>query len=199
MKLKLSLSVTLIAALMLALPWAGAALSARDHYGLTAQGDIPELEPLAPERMRRQGVEASFVFFGFQGCTASCPAQIVNMRRLASRLERQDVRFLYISLDPDSVEETELDQWMRTLGPGFRAFRPADARAAGQLIQSFGGFSGHASASAANFEHSADLYLVTRAGRMLRYPGTALDLERVEQDLAALTDSPHDPAGVIAR
>ena len=199
MKLKLVLSVTLIAALMLALPWAAAALSVRDHYGLTVQVDRPGLDPLTPDNMRGQGIEAYFVFFGFQGCTASCPAQIVNMRRLASRLERQDVRFLYISLDPDSVEETELDQWMRALGPGFRAFRPADARAAGQLIQSFGGFSGHARASAANFEHSADLYLVTRAGRMLRYPGTALDLERVEQDLAALTDGTRDPAGVSAR
>lgn len=188
LKLPLILSVTLIAALMLALPWAAGALSTRDHYGLTTQVEPPELAPLAPERMRRQGVVATFVFFGFEGCTASCPAQIVNMRRLASRLERQDVRFLYVSLDPASVEEAELNQWMHRLGPGFRAFRPDDAQAAGQLIQSFGGFASQASASAGTFEHSADLYLVTQAGRMLRYTGTALDLERVEEDLAAIVN-----------
>lgn len=189
MKLPLILSVTLIIALMLALPWVGALLSVRDHYGVSIQVDRPEPAQLAPARMREQGIAATFVFFGYQGCTASCPAQIVNMRRLASRLERPDVRFLYISLDPARVNETELDQWMRTLGPGFRAFKPDGARAARQLIQSFGGFSSQTDRTTTKtFQHSADLYLWTRAGRMLRYPGTALDLDRIEQDLAALTD-----------
>lgn len=180
--------VALIAVLMLALPWLGGALTDRDHYGLATAGPVPDVAELSRDSMERSNVSATFVFFGYQGCTASCPAQVVNMRKLENRLDRADVRFLYITLAPDDVTASDLREWMQSLGPAFISYHPEDAGHARRLIQSFGGFSDRYNDSMARFAHSADLYLVTRNRRVLRYPGVALDLARVQQDLVAVTE-----------
>ncbi len=171
---------------MLALPWAAAALSGRDHYGIEVAGPLPSIPLLQRESMRARGVAATFVFFGFHDCTASCPAQLVNMRRLSDHIQRDDVRFLYISLAPSRIDPVKLERWMQHLGTGFRAFRPADAARARQLLLSMGGFSSPRAKGLLRFEHSSDLYLVSRDHRVLRYAGTALDLDRIGQDLDSL-------------
>ncbi|MEQ6884173.1 SCO family protein [Salicola sp. Rm-C-2C1-2] len=173
---------------MLALPWLAGALTQRDHYGVGTAGPVPDLPQLSRDRMEQQSIAATFVFFGYQGCTASCPAQLVNMRKLANQLDRDDVRFLYITLAPADVTASDLRQWLHTLGPAFVGHHPEDADHARRLIQSFGGFSDRYNESMARFSHSADLYLVARNRQMLRYSGVALDLARVQQDLVAVTD-----------
>ena len=182
------LPVILIAGIRLALPWAAEALTERDHYGLASAGAVPDIPALDPDAMRADDVEATFVFFGFHGCTASCPAQLLNMRRLAEGTERDDVRFLYISLAPSEMAASDVAGWLHSLGPAFRGYRPDDAAHARRLVQSFGGFSDHYGETPGAFDHSADLYLVTRDHRVMRYPGTALDLARVRQDLDSLID-----------
>ena len=177
-----------IAGIMLVLPWVAGALTERDHYGLVPSGSVPDVPELNQMRMNQNGVAAAFVFFGFHGCTASCPAQLVNMRRLAERLDRDDVRFLYVSLAPSEMTASDLSDWLQSLGPAFRGYLPDDAAHARRLVQSLGGFSDHYGETAGVYDHSADLYLVTPDRRMLRYAGTALDLARVQQDLDSLID-----------
>jgi len=179
--------------LLLGLPWLFALTHGSGFYGLEVNRPAPELTT-ASGNLLEGDHRASMVFLGYGGCSASCPAQLVNMRRLRDRLAEQGIRFVFVTLAPERVSRRELDRWMSSWGSDFTAFRPESATEAQALARDFGGVSENSSASdQQSFNHTANLHLVTSDGRRrLVYPSPALDLDRVVRDLESIIGNVQD-------
>lgn len=181
--LLLSLAVSV---LLFSLPFLPALLSDRDYYGLKRKTDVRELA--LPETDKQT---LSLVFLGYLQCGTVCPKQLMNLKLLDQRLKNAPIRFVFISLDPERDTSTKLKQTMQALGERFVAVRPESMREAQNIALML-------SDSAAfrpdnngyEIDHSGFLYVVNPAQQLeLVYTSTALDLDRVEQDLRLLTDT----------
>lgn len=178
--LLLSLAVSVV---LFSLPFLPALLSDGNYYGLKRKTDVGELALPATDKQT-----LSLVFLGYLQCGTVCPKQLLNLKVLDERLKNAPVRFIFISLDPERDTSTKLKQTMQALGERFVAVRPESFQAAQKLAMDLMDSAAiRPTSQSYEIDHSGFLYVVNPARQLeLVYTSTALDLDRVEQDLRRL-------------
>ncbi|KPQ29008.1 MAG: putative protein SCO1/SenC/PrrC, involved in biogenesis of respiratory and photosynthetic sys [Marinobacter excellens HL-55] len=168
--------------LLASLPLLGHVTRDSHFYGFKTDLPVPELPGYVAgaEQLR-------LVFFGYQHCGTVCPLQLMNLKHLHQRLERQPVRFVFITLDPERDSQQELDRIMAVMGENFRAVRPGSQAEAQRLAMGFSEFAARTGGEHYDFDHSARIYAVTPDNRRhLLYSSPELDLDRVQGDIERL-------------
>ena len=130
----------------------------------------------------------SIIFFGYRQCGTVCPVQLVNLMELSQRLEKAEVEFLFVTLDPENDTPEALQQTMTGLGAAFRFYRPETHQDAQKLASAYNDFAvKNGNRPNDPIAHSARLHVVTADyRRRLVYSTPDLNLELVEQDLRRL-------------
>ncbi|WP_222837469.1 SCO family protein [Marinobacter sp. F3R11] len=188
--MKSASAIFLLTALVLAaaLPFAQGLLNEIDgkagFYGYKTDVPVPSL----PGAYVPDG-GLNVVFFGYRSCGTVCPLQLLNLKALHDRLQGHPVQFVFVTLDPESDSQEELDGVMATMGSNFRAVRPASFRQAQELAQEYGDFSAREGGVSKEINHGARIYVVTADDRrQLLYASPDLDLDRVSADLVQLME-----------
>ncbi len=63
----------------------------------------------------------NLMFFGFTNCPDICPTTLMTMKQVAKRLPQQDIRYLFVSLDPKRDTSEKLKDYMDFYNPEFIA------------------------------------------------------------------------------
>ncbi len=178
--LLLSLSM---AALLFALPFLPALVNSSDYYGLKRNLDVKDLQLPYSENGA-----INILFFGYLQCGTVCPQQFLNLKTLHDRLAGQPVRFIFITIDPNRDTPEKLQRAMSALGQGFQSIRPASQEKAQDLARIMADtVSVRPDQQGYEIDHSGFIYVVSQDQRLeLVYTSSALDLNRVEQDLKRL-------------
>ncbi|WP_417595322.1 SCO family protein [Oceanospirillum sp.] len=178
--LLLSLSM---AALLFALPFLPGLLNSSDYYGLKRNLDIKDLQLPYNEKK-----SLNVLFFGYLQCGTVCPQQLLNLKTLHDRLAGQPVRFTFITIDPNRDTPEKLQRAMSALGQSFQSIRPASQEKAQDLARIMADtVSVRPDQQGYEIDHSGFIYVVSQDQRLeLVYTSSALDLNRVEQDLKRL-------------
>lgn len=155
-----------------------------EYYGLEADAPAPELELLNSQV--DQGLR--LVVFGYSGCGTVCPVQLANLLALQGRLADLPIEFVFVTLDPERDQASDLLKNTAALGPKFTASRPASNREAQNLALAYGGYAAQVNTETGyEFDHSMNIYVLTTDWqRKLIYPSPRLDLDRTESDLRQL-------------
>jgi len=134
------------------------------------------------------------LFFGYTSCPDVCPVTLAEMKQIKARLKEQagDVRFVYVTVDPDRDTPERLQRYLAAFDPTFigltapqqdlepvwkaygvyRAIQPGQS-AAGYLV-----------------DHTARTYLVDRRGRLRLTYAFGTPVEDVVEDMRFLLKEP---------
>jgi protein SCO1/2 len=153
------------------------------HFALTTQ----EGERIALADFRDQVLAVTFIY---ATCRDSCPvlaAKLVGVQRKLARDSAARVRFIAITVDPETDTPEVLRGYASAIGadPGSWSFltgTPAEVR---QVVRDFGAFSRRNGAGAV--DHLYITSLVDRQGAMrVQYLGHRFEPEAMLQDLRSL-------------
>jgi protein SCO1/2 len=109
---------------------AGVALRERANAPPTLQAGtaLPESRPIADFSLTGQDGRPftredlrghwTLVFTGFTNCPDVCPATLATMADLDRRLERADVEFRFVSVDPERDTPEVVQRYLAHFGPG---------------------------------------------------------------------------------
>lgn len=64
-----------------------------------------------------------YLFFGFTQCAAICPRVMGTLRDLSASLERLDVKFVFVSIDPLRDTEENLENYAKAFGDRFLSLK----------------------------------------------------------------------------
>lgn len=155
-----------------------------EFYGYKTNVAVP---PLTGADVPDDGLNV--VFFGYRSCGTVCPLQLLNLKALHDQWSGSQVRFVFVTLDPENDSQEELNAVMAALGQNFRAVRPASFRQAQALADQYGDFAAREPGESQEINHGARLYVVTADNqRQLLYASPELDLQKVNADLALLME-----------
>lgn len=141
-------------------------------------------EALGPARLEGRW---SLVFTGFTHCPDVCPTTIALIAALRARLAREDLQFLFVSVDPDRDTPAQIGAYLTHFGPGLLGATGSVAQ-----IERFTGALGLAQVRNPGvggdytFDHSAALVLIDPRARVAGYFTPPLDVDAIAGDLAGL-------------
>lgn len=138
--------------------------------------------------------KAVALFFGFTRCPDICPLTLSYLQKARGELpaaERDNVRIVFVSLDPDRDTTAQIKAYTNFFGGGITGLRVTEPKLA-QVARAYG--VGYAKAAVRregqnsgeySINHTTATYLLDRAGRLrLVWDYTQLpQVERVVQDL----------------
>jgi protein SCO1 len=129
----------------------------------------------------------TLVFTGFTNCPDICPATLATMADLGHRVAREDLRFLFVSVDPGRDTPEVIRRYLTHFGAGI-----AGATGTREDIERF--TSGLGLAQVVNpgaggeytVDHSTALVLIDRRARLAGYFQAPHLADAIAADLAAL-------------
>jgi protein SCO1/2 len=156
-------SLILVVVLLLLLFW-----PAEERVGVgskPAGGDF-SLGEFALSSMRGSVV---LLYFGYMSCPDICPTSLADMAsvmRLLGDKERDQVRGLFVTVDPDRDRQEDLDRYAAYFHPNIDARRGSreEVDRAVALYGAFYRMVDHQSASGYQVDHSASIYLIDKQG-----------------------------------
>lgn len=187
-----------VAGVLLAALLAATALQATAHGGADTQrlpvvGRAPEFaltthagDPLALSDLRDKVLAVTFIY---ATCRDSCPVLAAKMVGLQRRLGPDfgpRVRFVAITVDPETDTPQVLASYARAIGADRKgwSFLTGSPEAIRRVVSEYGGFARRAGAGV---EHLYITSLVDRAGLMrVQYLGHRFDPEEMLRDLRSL-------------
>lgn len=119
------LSFFLIIVFLLVAPAFLPTLSIFGYYGVRANKEAPQFRM---KNTKGQIVSLKdlkdnylYIYFGFTKCSTLCPAHMSGLNTLAKKIDRDDVKFLYITIDPQNDSPEVLDAYLQQFGNRFIA------------------------------------------------------------------------------
>lgn len=79
----------------------------------------------------------SLMFFGFTNCPDVCPTTLMAMKQVEKRLSQQNIRYVFVSLDPKRDSSEKLKDYMDFFNPEFIALN-GDKSEIDKLSQAMG-------------------------------------------------------------
>lgn len=146
-----------------------------------------------PFRLSDQRGKAVLLFFGYTYCPDICPTTVGELRWVFDRLgsEADNVRFVFITVDPDRDTPEALQQYLAKFHPDFLGLRGDETRLRG-MEQAYGVYSEaetHADGEAYLVTHTARLFLVDTDGLLRTNYSFGTDPEQILADLRYLLGS----------
>ncbi len=147
-------------------------------------------EPLNEAELGGRPLLLSFMF---TSCPTVCPAQTRALVELHQRLgsrERERVRFLSISVDPENDTPAELSRFALQHGASLEGFWFARASEAGTatLTARLAAFGPSAEGEPKKTAHTTAVYLFDARGRLLQRYGGPLDVARLAEELESVAN-----------
>jgi protein SCO1/2 len=188
-------SLRVLAALLLG-PWAGAAIAhgGKQTARLPVVGPAPAFVLTTADGARFALAEARgqvlAVTFIYATCRDSCPvlaAKLVGLQRKLGRESPRNVRFVAITVDPETDTPRVLRAYAEAIGadPAGWSFLTGDPGEVRRVVSEFGAFSRRNSAG--GVDHLYITSLVDRQGAMrVQYLGHRFDPDAMLQDLRSL-------------
>lgn len=172
-----AVAVALVGFVLQALPDARAQASAAPagRYALADPAPAPPLELTgptgAPFRLADLRPAPALVFFGYTHCPDVCPTTVGTITETI--LGAPGVRAVFVSIDPERDDPAALASYLRYLNPAITAATgtPAEIRGVADAWGISYGKIEQGSAGGYAMAHTADLFLVDGAGRLVaRFP-----------------------------
>jgi protein SCO1 len=131
--------------------------------------------------------QPSLVFFGFTHCPDVCPTTLALMAQLRREPAVQDLRLLFVTVDPGRDDVRTLKRYVDAFGGGIIGLRGEDAML-DRLLKNLGAIRSVQQRVGEDYtvDHSATLYYINRSGAMnavftppFDYPTLLRDLSRL--------------------
>lgn len=135
----------------------------------------------------------ALLFFGYTNCPDVCPATLAAMKQLRQNLgaNADKVSFVYISVDPERDTVARLKEFVTAFDPAFYGVH-VNSIELESIKQGYGVYAEKVykdpnnTAAGYTVDHTARLYLIGPAGRLVTtYPYQA-DLKEIQQDIEFL-------------
>lgn len=178
-----------------ALPWLFSVFNGTsNYYGLYV--DRPaykfSLSNTTGKEVRLETLSGSYVYlmFGFTHCQEVCPLQLANILALDRLIDDKNVRFAFITLDPDRDTGDVLKQYFEIQGENFIALRPesfTDSQELARHYYEYAYLNGRKNNQAYDINHNGYLFLLGPRGNLkLIYTSTQLNHIEMLQDIKKL-------------
>jgi protein SCO1/2 len=132
--------------------------------------------------------EVALIYFGYTTCPDACPLTMYDVKKALADLKsgKDQVRVIFISVDPERDTPEVLSRYMSAFGPEFTGLTDDFARVQ-EAMKSFGAFAEKdtTSKSAAGYlvSHTTRLYLVDPTGQLLLMYPFGFKAEDLRSDL----------------
>jgi protein SCO1/2 len=144
-----------------------------------------------PFRLNEQRGKVVLLFFGYTYCPDVCPTTLAEVKRVMEGLgdERLDVRFLFITVDPERDTPEQLGQHLANFHPDMIGLTgtPETLR---QVFTDYGIYAAKVplaeSTTAYTMDHTARLFLIDPQGRMRLSYAYGTPAEDILQDVTHL-------------
>lgn len=132
----------------------------------------------------------SLVFFGFTHCPDVCPTTLALMAQLHRDPALQDLRMVFVSVDPGRDDVVTLRHYVDAFGGGFTGLRGEDAQLE-PLLKSLGVARALQPLAGGDYsvDHSATLFYVNEKGALSAVFTPPFDIASLRPDLLALASS----------
>ena len=129
----------------------------------------------------------TLLFFGFTNCPDVCPTTLATLAQVQRAPPLPGAQVLFITIDPERDSAASLQVYLGAFSSSFIGAR-GDARALAPLLHSLGAIAMRENLPDGSYtmDHSATLYLLDRAGRLVAVfsppfsaPKLSADLQRV--------------------
>ena len=136
------------------------------------------------------------IAFGYTFCPDVCPTGLAVIARALRQLgdDAEQVDALFVSLDPDRDTPDHLQAYTRFFHPRLRGLTgtPEELAEVAARYRVRYDFVGKGKKEHYSLDHSANLYVVGRDGRLLRMLQHGLPAEALVESLRAALDAPPD-------
>lgn len=126
----------------------------------------------------------TLVFFGFTHCPDVCPTTLAKLAQVTKQVKPVDLRVLVVSVDPQRDSPAALSQYVRAFDPGFVGLT-GEVAAIQKVANDFGVAVARADLPGGGYtvDHSAAVFLLDDAGRIVAVFTPPFDVSRMAQDL----------------
>jgi protein SCO1 len=132
----------------------------------------------------------SLMFFGFTHCPDVCPTTLALMAQLHRDPYLQDLRMVFVSVDPGRDDVSTMRRYVDAFGGGFTGLRGDDAQLE-PLLKSLGVARALQPLPGGDYsvDHSATLFYVNEKGALSAVFTPPFDIARLRPDLLTLVSS----------
>ncbi len=129
----------------------------------------------------------NFIYFGFLHCDKICPKGVSVLSRLAEQIPDSDLRFLFVSIDPERDTVESLNTFTQNRDTRFIGLRYSELKNienfAGQFHIQFARELFSKNNSAYQINHPSAIILVNKSlTKMIQYPEGMEQLDRIKKD-----------------
>lgn len=133
----------------------------------------------------------SFIYFGFLHCNEVCPKGVSVLSRLAREIPDSDLRFIFVSIDPERDTIDSLNTFMQNRDARFIGLRDSNLdnieKFAGQFHIQFSKELFSKRSPAYQVNHNSIIILVHKSlTKIIQYPEGMEQLDRIHKDLENL-------------
>ena len=140
----------------------------------------------------------SFLFFGYTHCPDVCPLTLSVMDALSERLDREDVRMIFVTVDPVRDNTGRLAEYLRYFNEDFIGLGGTERQVAGLASQIGIAYQYGAPAGDGNYlvDHTSSVFLLDPRARLVSIYSAPHDLEALLSRFRQIEDfiSARDPA-----
>jgi protein SCO1 len=167
---------------------------------LTSGTALPQARPVSTFKLTDQDGSVfdntrlagapSLMFFGFTHCPDVCPTTLALMTQLHRDPALQELRMVFVTVDPGRDDALTLRHYVEAFGGGFTAVRGEDAQL-DPLLKNLGVVRSVQPLAGADYsvDHSATLYYINGKGALGAVFTPPFDHARLRSDLLALVSS----------
>lgn len=133
--------------------------------------------------------QATLLFFGFSNCPDVCPTTLALLASVRKSTALKPLQVVMVSIDPERDTPLQLQRYLGGFDPSFIGLTGAPA-AIEALTKAFSGVAQREPLPGGDYtmDHSATVYLLDHAGRLVAVFTPPLSLEKMRRDLDTLRD-----------
>lgn len=174
-----------------ALPFLGNPFSASDLHGRAMDRPVPDVslrdtdgEPVTLSRWAGRPV---YLMFGYLGCEDVCHSQAFTLEGIARRSGRDDLRFVYIAMDPDRDEPARVERYFDDRGARFTSLHAPDMATIQAVANRFNAPYSRNGRGEYEIDHPGFIYLIDARQRIRAlYSGATPSIPLMLEDLARI-------------
>lgn len=183
-----------IAAALLAvfvLPFLGNPFSASELHGRVMDQPVPDVSLRdadgRPTSLSRWEGHPVYLMFGYLGCEDVCHSQAFTLQGIAQRSGREDLRFVYIAMDPARDEPARVERYFDDRGARFTSLHAPDQATIQMVANRFNAPYSPDGRGEYELDHPGFIYLIDARQRIRTlYSGATPSIPLMLEDLARI-------------
>lgn len=128
-----------------------------------------------------------YLYFGFLNCAKICPARIGTLLKLQKLIKSEEIRFVYVTIDPGQDTPDRLKSYSENFGENFLFLRsdPENIRKTAREFKIY-----YEKAENGQWEHTDKTFLLDKEQKVkLIYLGSHLSAEKMSEDFSKLSEN----------